>query len=200
MSREPERWASWLVAISLAWAATAVILVLGSRVRSYLGPRGMIATERLMGMVLVAIAVQMFLSGAERYVGQLPRDRAAVSVVVFGVTPEGSRMAAKFEIKKASNNQFYFNLKAANGQVILTSEQYKQKAKAETGITSVKTNAANDARFERKTSNGGQPYFVLKAGNGEIVGRSEMYSSAAAMEKGIASVKANAAAAVRDLT
>ncbi len=73
MSREPERWGSWLVALSLAWAATAVILMLASKVRSYLGPRGMIAIERLMGMVLVAIAMQMFLSGVEKYIGQLQR-------------------------------------------------------------------------------------------------------------------------------
>jgi small neutral amino acid transporter SnatA (MarC family) len=77
MSREPQRWGSWLIALSLAWAATAVILLLGSRLRSYLGPRGLIATERLMGMVLVAVAVQMFLSGVERYLGQLPRAAGA---------------------------------------------------------------------------------------------------------------------------
>jgi uncharacterized protein YegP (UPF0339 family) len=47
----------------------------------------------------------------------------------------------------------------------------------------------------------GQPFFVLKAANGETIGRSEMYSSASAMENGIASVKRNAATAtVDDLT
>jgi multiple antibiotic resistance protein len=73
MSREPERWASWLIALSLAWAASAVILGLASKLRAYLGNRGMIAIERLMGMVLVASAVQMFLSGVERYIDQLRR-------------------------------------------------------------------------------------------------------------------------------
>jgi multiple antibiotic resistance protein len=73
MSREPQRWPTWLAALSLAWAAAAVILILGGKVRSYLGPRGMIAIERLMGMILVAIAIQMFLSGTERYIGQLQR-------------------------------------------------------------------------------------------------------------------------------
>jgi multiple antibiotic resistance protein len=73
MSREPQRWPTWLAALSLAWAATAVILILGGKVRSYLGPRGMIAIERLMGMILVAIAIQMFLSGTERYIAQLQR-------------------------------------------------------------------------------------------------------------------------------
>jgi MarC family membrane protein len=73
MSREPQRWPTWLAALSLAWAAAAVILILGGKVRSYLGPRGMIAIERLMGMILVAIAIQMFLSGTERYIAQLQR-------------------------------------------------------------------------------------------------------------------------------
>jgi small neutral amino acid transporter SnatA (MarC family) len=71
MSREPGRWPTWLIAMTLAWAATAVILLMASRVRGYLGQKGMIAIERLMGMVLVAIAIQMFLSGIERYIGQL---------------------------------------------------------------------------------------------------------------------------------
>jgi multiple antibiotic resistance protein len=71
MSREPGRWASWLAGLTVAWAVTAVILLAASRLRSLLGPRGLIASERLMGMLLVAIAVQMFLSGVERYIGQL---------------------------------------------------------------------------------------------------------------------------------
>lgn len=49
------------------------------------------------------------------------------------------------------------------------------------------------SRFERKTAKDGSPYFVLKAANGEIIGKSEMYSSVAAMENGIASVVKNAA-------
>ena len=110
-------------------------------------------------------------------------------------------MSAKFEIEKASDGQFFFRLKAGNGEVILSSEQYKTKVSAQGGIDSVKVNALLDARYERKTSTGNQPYFVLKAANGETIGRSQMYSTPAAMEKGIESVKANAASAdVGDLT
>ena len=104
-------------------------------------------------------------------------------------------MAAKFEIKESADKQFMFNLKAANGEVILTSETYRQKRSAEQGIASVKANASDDSRFERKTAKDGSPYFVLKAANGEIIGKSEMYSSVAAMENGIASVVKNAAEA-----
>ena len=61
------------------------------------------------------------------------------------------------------------------------------------GIASVRANAADDARYERKTSKDGQCFFVLKAANAQVIGKSELYPVAATMEKGIASVKANAA-------
>ena len=110
-------------------------------------------------------------------------------------------MAAKFQIEKASDGHFHFHLKAANGEIIFSSQQYKHKGSAQAGIDSVKANATVEAHFERKTSSSDQPYFILKATNGETVGCSQMYSSAAAMEKGIESVKTNApTAAVEDLT
>jgi uncharacterized protein YegP (UPF0339 family) len=101
-------------------------------------------------------------------------------------------MAGKFEIKRAADGQFYFNLKARNGEIILTSEMYTTKANTHNGITSVMTNALLEQRFERKTSRRGEPYFVLKAANGEPIGVSEMYSSPSAMENGIESVKRHA--------
>jgi uncharacterized protein YegP (UPF0339 family) len=61
-------------------------------------------------------------------------------------------MAAKFEIKKGSNGLYRFNLKAGNGEIILSSETYQSKQGAENGISSVKANAPNDARYERKTA------------------------------------------------
>jgi uncharacterized protein YegP (UPF0339 family) len=110
-------------------------------------------------------------------------------------------MAGKFEIKRAKDGQFYFNLKARNGEIILISETYITKANAHNGVTSVMTNALLDQRFERKTSSRDEPYFVLKAANGEPIGVSEMYSSSSAMENGIESVKHHAPEArVEDLT
>lgn len=98
----------------------------------------------------------------------------------------------KFVITKRANGEFQFNLKAGNGQVILTSEGYTTLAACKNGIESVKKNSADDARFERKEAKNGAPLFNLKAGNGQIIGKSEMYSSAAACENGIESVKKNA--------
>lgn len=110
-------------------------------------------------------------------------------------------MAGKFELKRSKDEKFYFNLKAANGQVILSSQRYGARADAERGIESVRSNAASPQRFERKASSSDEPYFVLKASNGQVIGQSEMYSSDSAMENGISSVQNNAPeAALSDLT
>lgn len=101
-------------------------------------------------------------------------------------------MSGQFVISQAKNGKFVFNLKAGNGEVILTSQMYEAKTSAQQGIDSVKANAPQDDRYERVTSSSGQPYFNLKAANGQVIGSSEMYSSTAAMEGGIASVKKNA--------
>lgn len=90
------------------------------------------------------------------------------------------------------SGQYRFNLKAGNGQVILSSEAYTTKAACENGIESVKKNSQDDGRFDRKTAKDGSPYFNLKASNGQVIGNSEMYSGTSAMENGIASVKKNA--------
>ncbi len=100
-------------------------------------------------------------------------------------------MAGKYEIKKAKDGRFFFNLKASNGQIILSSQMYEEKSGAAQGIESVQKNSPDDARYERKKGSKGQDYFVLKAKNNQVIGNSEMYSSALAMENGIASVKKN---------
>lgn len=63
MNRDPERWPEWLVALLLAWSATGLVLLFSSDLSRYLGRRGLIAIERLMGMILTTIAVQMFMTG-----------------------------------------------------------------------------------------------------------------------------------------
>ncbi len=101
-------------------------------------------------------------------------------------------MPGKFEIKTSKSGKFTFNLKASNGQTILSSESYDSRKGAEAGIASVKKNAGTDARFERKTAKDGSAFFVLKAANGEPIGKSEMYKTKRSMENGIASVGKNA--------
>jgi uncharacterized protein YegP (UPF0339 family) len=110
-------------------------------------------------------------------------------------------MAGTFEIKKAKDGEFYFHLKASNGQIILASEMYVGKSSAENGIESVKKNAPIDDHYERKDAKNGQPMFNLKAANHQVIGTSETYSSISAREAGIESVKTNAPSApIHDLT
>ncbi len=107
----------------------------------------------------------------------------------------------KFEITKRKNGEFQFSLKAGNGQVILSSEGYTTKTSCNNGIASVKKNAVIDERYDRKEAKNGKPFFNLKATNGQIIGTSEMYESAAGRENGIESVKKNAPdAEIVDLT
>jgi hypothetical protein len=97
----------------------------------------------------------------------------------------------KYVISKSKNDENYFNLKATNGQTILTSQMYTSESACFNGIESVRSNCSDDLKYERKQSNNNKPYFVLKAANGQVIGNSEMYESGAGMENGIASVKKN---------
>ena len=97
----------------------------------------------------------------------------------------------KFIISKRKNGEFQFMLKAGNGQTILVSEGYSAKSSCQNGIESVRKNASDDSNYERKNSGSGKCHFNLKAGNGEIIGSSEMYESAAGMENGIEAVMKN---------
>lgn len=99
----------------------------------------------------------------------------------------------KFVVTVRKNGEFQFNLKAVNGQVILTSEGYSSKTACLNGIESVRKNSACEKNFEVKVAKNGKPYFNLKASNGQVVGASQMYASDKTMKAGIASVMKNAA-------
>ena len=107
------------------------------------------------------------------------------------ITSKLQKIMGKFVIRNTATG-IKFDLKAGNGQVILTSEVYTTKAACQNGIDSVKKNAPDDAKYERKESTNGKPMFNLKAGNGQVIGTSELYESVAARENGIESVKKNA--------
>lgn len=66
-SQEPDRMGAWSLALLIAWAATAAILFSATYLYKWLGMRVLTAIERLMGMVIVAISVQMFLDGVATY-------------------------------------------------------------------------------------------------------------------------------------
>ena len=64
-----EHWLISLSSIILAWTLTTVILISASHLQKFLGQRGLTACERLMGLILTLLAVQMFLRGLASYVG-----------------------------------------------------------------------------------------------------------------------------------
>jgi len=67
MNRDPGRWPEWLAAVGIAWVATGVIIVLSGILLQRIGRRALIAIERLMGMLLVAIAIQMLMTGIAQF-------------------------------------------------------------------------------------------------------------------------------------
>ena len=113
---------------------------------------------------------------------------------------------SKFVIREVPSG-IKFDLKATNGQVIATSEVYESKTACENGIESVRKNApianledqtvenyetATNPKFEMYEDKGGEYRFRLKARNGQIIATSEGYTTKAACENGIASVRKNA--------
>ncbi len=102
---------------------------------------------------------------------------------------------SKFEISARANGEYQFNLKADNGQTILSSEGYTTKAACLNGIESVKKNSQEENKFERKTSTNGKFFFNLKASNGQTIGTSQMYESESGRDNGIESVMKNAMSA-----
>ena len=72
VSEAPERRLEWIAALSVTMLACAIVLVLAERIQKVLGERFVIAVERLMGLILVAVAVEMLLRGFKQFLQQLP--------------------------------------------------------------------------------------------------------------------------------
>jgi uncharacterized protein YegP (UPF0339 family) len=106
-------------------------------------------------------------------------------------------MSGRFVLRN-SGEQLYFRLEtftleaAARREVVLTGARYAAKSRVLQRIEAVRANAPIDHRYQRRQSAPGQPYFVLRAANNEVLGTSETYTSRAECEAGIALVKAAA--------
>jgi len=70
-SKAPDKWMSWLIAVILAWSLTSLIMICAGSFHRLLGEKGLVAIERLMGMVLVTLSVQMLLDGFSDYLRDL---------------------------------------------------------------------------------------------------------------------------------
>ena len=73
VSRNPSQQVAWIVALTVAMAVATIVLLASYRLQRVLGDRGMVAVERLMGLVLTALAVQMLLDGVRTFVTELAR-------------------------------------------------------------------------------------------------------------------------------
>ena len=98
-------------------------------------------------------------------------------------------MFAEYELMTTFKGEFVFSLRFLSGGVLLTSEPHTNKVAALTDIYSCRTNCELDMRYECKTDLNGQFYFILKAVNERVLGRSEMHASESACARAIASVK-----------
>ncbi len=129
---------------------------------------------------------------SEMYATSANSDRGALAVqsVVKNIVSSGAALTGdtKFETFKGLDGKYYFHLKANNGQIVLQSQGYTTKTSATNGVASVRTNGVSASRFEVRAAADGQSYFVLKAGNGAVIGRSEMYVSNSNAQAGIAVV------------
>lgn len=106
----------------------------------------------------------------------------------------------KYQIFNGKDNQFYFRLRAGNGEIILGSEGYTSKQNCKNGIESVRNNSPYDQNYNRKDVVSNYT-FSLEANNGEIIGIGESYETRAGRENGISSVKENGPKSpVEDLT
>lgn len=70
-SDSPDRMLDWVIALFAAWLLTSIILLSANRLKHFLGKRGLIAMERLMGMLLIALSVQMLLEGISAYISEM---------------------------------------------------------------------------------------------------------------------------------
>ncbi len=110
-------------------------------------------------------------------------------------------MSGKFEVYKDNVGEFRFRLLSASGNNIMVSESYKEKRSAYNGIASIKKNCQLPERFFRHQTKDAKLYFVLKAGNHEIIGKSQNFHTDDACEAGIVEFRNIAVAAeIDDLT
>lgn len=94
-----------------------------------------------------------------------------------GKRPVPAALATRFETFTGQDGNFYFHMRAKNGETVLQSQSYTTKQSARKGIRSVIENGDTDAQYEVLEARDGQFYFRLKATNGEVIARSEMYTT-----------------------
>jgi uncharacterized protein YegP (UPF0339 family) len=129
---------------------------------------------------------------SELYVSKSNAERGLATVLglVQAAAQAPAPPTARFQVFRGLDGQYYFHLRAENGQIVLQSEGYTRRGSAIDGTTSVRTNGPLAQRYQVKDAANGQAYFVLVAGNGQVIGVSETYASRSNAERGAAEVTA----------
>ncbi|HEY4182795.1 MAG TPA: YegP family protein [Kofleriaceae bacterium] len=122
-----------------------------------------------------------------KFNAQRGRD-AAVNIVAEAQHVRAAAQGAKFQTFKGSDNQTYFHLRAANGEVMLASEGYVNPSSAVSATESVRTNGKLAERYQLLQAADGQWYFRLRATNNEIIGHGETYASKSNAQRAITSL------------
>lgn len=94
---------------------------------------------------------------------------------------------ARFLTFKGLDGKYYFHARAKNGEIVIQSQGYASSSGAKNGAASVNTNGANEARYTVLPAADGKFYFTLKAANGQVIGRGQMYDSKFNAERAVES-------------
>ncbi len=120
------------------------------------------------------------LATSETYVTRYNATRARNSIanlINVANSINAANTTARFQIFRGENGQYYARLRAANGEIVLTSEGYVSSTGATNVVESLRRNATVSASYEIRTSANGQYYFVVIAPNNETIGTSETYTT-----------------------
>ncbi len=126
---------------------------------------------------------------SETYVTKSNAERAITTVnKIINRMPSvfDAPSGAKFAVFKGIDSRYYFNLRAANGEIVMQSQSYSARSSAVGGVASVQTNGTLASRYELRATGSGEWYFVLKAANGAVIARGETYASKSNAERGVA--------------
>jgi len=128
---------------------------------------------------------------SETYVSRSNAERG-VSTVVRNVGNyldwQANRTGARFDVFRGTDGRYYFNLHAANGEIVLVSQGYSSEESAYNGTFSVADNGIFETNYDLNDSADGGAYFTLQARNGQTIGVSETYSTRSNARRGCDSV------------
>lgn len=129
-------------------------------------------------------ALFIMISAAFAGTGCLVEDAAGEDIASAEAFATDERAPGSFELFEGKDGQYYFRLVSGNYETVLRSEGYTRKASAENGMDSVWRNGFELDNYQIREANNGDHYFVLRAGNYQVIGVSEMYATKYNAERG----------------